>query len=74
MSFTVEKDGSTTNHQVIENARLMQDGSFKVGAGSVFDRASLRAASRLKYKPRVVDGKPIVVEGYMYKFTFQLEN
>ena len=74
VEFTVEKDGSTSNHRVIENARLMQDGSFKVGAGSVFNTASLRAASDLKYKPKIVNGKPVAVENYVYKFTFQLEN
>jgi|GEM_PF-459825 len=74
LSFDVLKDGSTANHKVIENARLMSDGSFKIGAAKVFERAALKAAERLKYKPKVIDGKPVVVADYYYKFTFQLDN
>lgn len=39
-----------------------------------FGRAALKAAAKLKYNPRVVDGKAEEVPGVMYKFTFQLEN
>lgn len=39
---------------------------------SVFERPSIRAAERLKYKPRVVDGQPVDVPGVKYKFTFQM--
>ncbi len=38
----------------------------------VFGRPSIRAAERLKYKPRVVDGQPVDVPGVRYKFTFQM--
>lgn len=38
----------------------------------VFGRPSIRAAERLKYKPRVVDGQPVDVPGVKYKFTFQM--
>lgn len=39
-----------------------------------FGRAALKAAGKLKYNPRVIDGKPEEVPGVMYKFTFQLED
>lgn len=39
-----------------------------------FGRAALKAALKLKYNPRVVDGKPEEVSGVMYKFSFQLED
>lgn len=39
-----------------------------------FGRAALKAALKLKYNPRVVDGKPEEVSGVMYKFSFQIEN
>src|SRR5690606_20248907 len=39
-----------------------------------FGNAALRAADKLKYNPRVVDGKPQEVPGVLYKFTFQIEN
>lgn len=39
-----------------------------------FGRAALKAALKLKYNPRVVDGKPEEVSGVLYKFSFQLED
>jgi len=38
----------------------------------VFLRASIKAASKFKYKPRVIDGTPIEVPNVRNKFTFQL--
>lgn len=40
----------------------------------VFERASIKAAEKFKYKPRVVDGEPIEVAGVQNKFTYELEN
>lgn len=39
----------------------------------VFESASVRAAEKFKYKPRVVDGEPIEVAGVQNKFTYELE-
>lgn len=39
---------------------------------SVFLRASIKAASKFKYKPRVIDGKAIKVHDVANKFTFEL--
>ncbi|MEH6551828.1 MAG: energy transducer TonB [Pseudomonadales bacterium] len=38
-----------------------------------FEKASVKAAGKFKYKPRVVDGEPIEVGGVQNKFTYQLE-
>ncbi len=40
----------------------------------VFERASVKAATKFKYKPRVVDGEAIEVAGVMNKFTYELED
>ena len=37
-----------------------------------FGRAALRAAGKLKYSPKIVDGIPQEVPGVLYKFTFQM--
>jgi len=37
-----------------------------------FGRAALKAANKLKYNPRVVDGVAEEVPGVLYKFTFQM--
>jgi protein TonB len=39
----------------------------------VFDKASVKASLKFKYKPRVVDGEPIEVAGVRNKFTYELE-
>lgn len=39
----------------------------------VFEKASVKAATKFKYKPRVVDGEPIEVVGVQNKFTYELE-
>ena len=39
----------------------------------VFERASLKAAEKFKYKPRVVDGAPIEVAGVRHIITFWLD-
>ena len=40
--------------------------------GCGFGRAAIKAASKLKYNPRVVDGVGQEVTGVLYKFTFQM--
>jgi len=39
----------------------------------VFESASVKASTKFKYKPRVVDGEPIEVAGVQNKFTYELE-
>ena len=41
--------------------------------GGIFERASLKASLKFKYKPRVVDGEAIEVAGVQNKFTYELE-
>ena len=38
----------------------------------VFEEASLRAALKFKYRPRVVDGLPVEVSGVRNQFVFEL--
>ena len=40
---------------------------------SIFDRSSIRAATRFKFQPRVVDGQGVEVPGVQYLFRYQLE-
>ncbi len=40
----------------------------------IFDRAAVNAALKFKYKPRVVDGKPIRVSGVKNRIVFELED
>jgi len=63
VEYTVTKTGSIRDPIAVDC----------VPAG-VFERASVKAATKFKYKPRVVDGEPIEVAGVMNKFTYELEN
>lgn len=38
-----------------------------------FEKTSVRAALKFKYKPRVLDGQPIEVPGVQNKFTYELD-
>lgn len=40
---------------------------------SLFHRASLQAALKFKYKPRVIDGQAVEVPGVQNKFTYEIE-
>ena len=63
IEYTVTKAGSIIDPMVVE-----------CSPSNVFERASLKASLKFKYKPRVVDGEPIAVAGVQNKFTFELEN
>ena len=39
----------------------------------MFEKASVKASTKFKYKPRVIDGEPIEVPGVQNKFTYELE-
>ncbi len=60
VSLTVAANGST------------KDIAIDDCPDSIFERSSIRAAERLKYKPRVVDGQPVDVPGVKYRFTYQM--
>lgn len=40
----------------------------------IFERASMRAALKFKYKPRVIDGEAVEVKGVLNRFTYELED
>ncbi|NNF66015.1 MAG: energy transducer TonB [Gammaproteobacteria bacterium] len=64
VQYTVTKEGRTRDPVVVQDQCT----------SSLFHRASIQAALKFKYKPRVVDGETIEVPGVQNKFTFQIEN
>ena len=62
LEFTVTKQGTTKDIRVVESTSGM------------FENAAMKAASKFKYKPRVVDGQPIEVPGVQNKITFEIED
>ena len=63
VEYTVTKSGSIRDPRPVD-----------CDPSGVFERASVKAAAKFKYKPRVVDGEPIEVAGVQNKFTYELEN
>lgn len=66
--YTVTETGTTRDPVPIESECITKDGK----PTSVFNRASVKAALKFKYKPKVVDGKPVEVPGVRNKFTYEL--
>ncbi len=62
VEYTVTKTGSIRDPQAVD-----------CQPSGIFESASVRAAEKFKYKPRVVDGEPIEVAGVQNKFTYELE-
>jgi len=58
----------------VTTAGTVRDPSVVECSSSLFERASVNAALKFKYKPRVVDGQPIEVPGVKHKITFELED
>ncbi|NKB36051.1 MAG: TonB family protein [Gammaproteobacteria bacterium] len=63
VEFTVSESGSTENIKVLE-----------AYPENVFDRSALRAASKSRFKPRIVNGKEVAVSGMRKKYTFKLDD
>ena len=62
IEYVVTKNGSIRDPQAID-----------CSPSGIFERASLKASLKFKYKPRVVDGEAIEVAGVQNKFTYELE-
>lgn len=66
VEFTVTANGSTRDVVAIDCTT--KDGK----PTTLFNRASIRAAERFKYRPKVVDGVPIEVPGVRNRFVYEL--
>ncbi len=62
VEYTVTKTGSIRDPKAVD-----------CQPSGIFESASVKAATKFKYKPRVVDGEPIEVAGVQNKFTYELE-
>lgn len=62
VEYTVTRTGSIRDPRAVD-----------CQPSGVFESASVKAAEKFKYKPRVVDGEPIEVGGVQNKFTYELE-
>jgi protein TonB len=63
VQYTVTKQGTIRDPFVLEDQCT----------SSLFHRASIQAALKFKYKPRVLDGQAVEVPGVQNKFTYEIE-
>lgn len=62
VQYTVTSMGTTKDPIVVES----------MCTSSLFHRASINAALKFKYKPRIIDGTPVEVPGVQNKFTYEI--
>jgi protein TonB len=60
VQFDVLADGSVTNVSIVESS------------DKVFERSSIEAAKRFRFKPRVVEGVPQITAGLQNLFTYEM--
>ncbi|HEX7027352.1 MAG TPA: energy transducer TonB [Gammaproteobacteria bacterium] len=63
LEFMVTKLGTVDNIQVVE-----------ANPPGYFERAAIKAASRFKYKPKVINGEPVDVAGVRNQITFKIDD
>lgn len=63
----------TVEYTVTTSGAIRDPVAIDCQPSGVFERASLKAALKFKYKPRVVDGEAIEVAGVQNRFTYELE-
>ena len=71
VSFTITESGTVEGAKAIEGYCGDPEGPVEeMRPCTLFNSASARAALKLKYKPKIVDGKATSVEGVLHRFTF----
>lgn len=69
VQFTVTTTGATRDVEVIPATCIRKDGT----ATTMFNRASVRAAAKFKYKPRVEDGVAQEVHNVKNRFVYEMQ-
>mgnify|MGYP005711709439 CR=1 FL=1 len=74
--MTLTDTGSGEDAKVVEGYCSRQnpdDPAAEFRPCSMFNSATERAALKLKYKPKIVDGKAVPVEGVLHSFKYVLD-
>lgn len=77
VEFTITDTGSVENAQTIEgycSSKRPDDPEVQFRPCTMFNSASARAALKLKYKPKIVDGRAVPVDGVLHRFTYILDD
>ena len=73
-SFTITDSGTVEDAVALEGyCGDPDDPNTQMRECSIFNSASVRASLKLKYKPKIVDGKPTAVPDVKHRFTFKMD-
>ena len=72
VSFTITESGTVEDAKALEGycGDPTPEATTEMRPCSLFNSASVRASAKLKYKPKIVDGKATRVEDVLHRFTF----
>ena len=71
VSFTITESGTVEDAEALEGFCGDPEGpQEEMRPCTLFNSASVRASLKLKYKPKIVDGKATAVDGVLHRFTF----
>ena len=77
VEFTITETGSVEDAKTLEGYCANSnpsDPATEFRSCTMFNSASARAALKLKYKPKIVDGKAVSVSGVLHRFTYILDD
>ena len=77
VAFTITETGTIEDVVPVEgycSSKNPNDPEAQLRPCTIFNSASSRAALKLKFKPKIVDGNAVRVEGVQHKFTFIMED
>jgi protein TonB len=78
VEFTVTQAGNVKSPFVIANCAIPKQGdeapTCKDRPNSIFDRSAIAAASKFKYKPKVISGEAMATSGVRNKIFFVIES
>ena len=77
VAFTITETGTIEDVVPVEgycSSKNPNDPEAQLRPCTIFNSASSRAALKLKYKPKILDGNAVRVEGVQHKFTFIMED
>jgi len=76
VEFTVTEQGTIRDPLVVSNCGYIPNirlpSECVDSPNAVFDNAALKAAMKFKYKPKVIDGKPVETTGVQNRVIFEL--
>ena len=72
VAFDINKKGAVENVYKVESSCTLANGQIQKNC-EVFDRATIKAAKKLKYYPATINGDPVEVTNVPHKYTYAFE-